>query len=73
MYRIHFVPNPGIFILQVLHLGIWWSSIKTVEGKFLAFTTYGDAADHAQRIGLTKLYENKSANTRPGFDRAVQS
>lgn len=67
MYRIHFNPIFGRFVIQVLVWGFLWESIRQVDeqGKKtfpITFETYDDAIAHIQKIGLHTLYQDRSIN-----------
>lgn len=66
MYRIHFDPKIGKFIIQVL---CWYAVWRTVqhEDTGLTFDTLGHAERYVADTGLGSLYINKSANTRPAI------
>lgn len=66
MYRIHFDPRIGRFIIQVLVFGLFWSSVKKLaesndKTESLTFHTFEGAVNHIQSIGLDKLYKDGSA------------
>ena len=78
MFRIHFSPVLGKFILEV-HVGNFlfgsWVAVmgqddQQKEGVALQFNTYREASAHADRIGLSTLYEDRSENKRRNFMRA---
>jgi hypothetical protein len=67
MYRIHFDPNVGRFVIQVLVWGFIWESVRSLneQGKKtspLTFETYDDTVAHVQKMGLHTLYQDRSAN-----------
>ena len=67
MYRIHFDPKIGRFIIQVLVLGFIWAPVKKLaesndKVEQLTFQKFDDAVSHVKSIGLDKLYADKSAN-----------
>lgn len=62
MYRIHFDPRTGRFVVQVMALGIFWQTVAIGEGEPLAFPTYQQAVTHVNAIGLDVLYVNRSAD-----------
>lgn len=57
MFRIEFDSRTGMFIIQVLRFWVLW---VTVNEKELIFDTYSQALAHVEKIGLDKLYEDKS-------------
>lgn len=63
MYRIHFHPRLG-FILQVLTLGLFWSTVKGDKNLPRTFPDYLSAEAAVQSLGLNRLYLDKSANTK---------
>jgi len=78
MYRIHFDPKIGRFIIQVLVLGFIWAPVKKLADTNdkvdrLTFNKFSDAVDHVHAIGLDKLYIDKSANVYQSYaSRGVQ-
>lgn len=56
MYRIHFDTN-GQFVIQILRYWFFWCTIKDAE-----FETFQGAQHHVDRIGLSQLYRDRSAN-----------
>lgn len=67
MYRIHFDPKIGRFIIQVMVLGCFWAPVKKLADTNdkvdrLTFNKFSEAVDHVEAIGLDKLYADKSAN-----------
>lgn len=67
MYRIHFNPKIGRFIIQVLIFGCIWAPVKKLaesndKVEQLTFQKFDDAVSHVKSIGLDKLYADKSAN-----------
>ena len=67
MYRIHFDPKIGRFVIQVLVWGIFWKSLKKLTEKMdsvevHSFQKLNEAMAHVSEIGLDKLYQNKSVN-----------
>lgn len=67
MFRIHFDPKLGRFIVQIHHLGMFWRSVMALnEDKsgtdLLMFKTFDEASEYVKSIGLDKLYRNGSAN-----------
>lgn len=61
MYRIHFDPALGKFVVQVLSWGIFWVTVRN-GSDFATFATFENAERYITDIGLNKLYENKSAD-----------
>lgn len=55
-FRIHFDETNNYFVVQVLRMGVVWRTVKN-----LAFDTMDGAMEHVTRIGLNKLYKDKSA------------
>jgi len=76
MFRIHFDPTLGRFILQV-KTGLFWrttmrladSSDKT---ESMLFAKYDDVMDHVKAIGLNKLYRDGSRNKFDAFVNGVE-
>lgn len=66
MWRIHFEPKIGKFVIQVLRYGMFWVSVRGGE-EVLSFVTHDDALSHVVHIGLDRLYRDRSANTQPTF------
>lgn len=67
MYRIHFDPKIGRFIVQVLAFGFIWVSVQKLadsndKTEPLTFTQFDEATSHVKTIGLDKLYRDKSEN-----------
>lgn len=73
MYRIHFDPKTGRFIIQVATgmLGLFWTTvgreIHRLAGESpvwepLRFEKYRDACLHVDTIGLSALYDDRSIN-----------
>ncbi len=66
MYRIHFSPQVGKFVVQVLWIGSVWRTVRQHEASGpsteLTFRTYSEAKTHVSEIGLDQLYSNKSAD-----------
>jgi len=74
MYRIHFDPKIGRFVIQVLVWGIFWKTIQIAResedpAKLPSFTfeehsfrTYSETIAYVQEIGLNTLYKDCSKN-----------
>jgi hypothetical protein len=67
MFRIHFDPKLGRFIVQVHRFGIFWSSVMALNDDSsgtnqLMFKTLDEASAYVKSIGLDKLYRDGSAN-----------
>lgn len=64
MWRVHFDERKGVFVLQVLRLGIFWRTVMKAEDKpsQLTFGKYDEAVNHSEQIGLNKLYRDRSRN-----------
>lgn len=70
MYRIHFDPKTGWFILQVgCCYGLFWTTVmETFAGapadapKVRQYATYAAAQKFATESGLATLYVDRSAN-----------
>lgn len=59
MYRIHFAPRLGRFVVQVLAFGIFWRTV--VNGDTIqSFESFTEATNYVTSIGLDKLYKNYS-------------
>lgn len=62
MFKIEFDPKLGAFIILIQRFaGLHWARVHR-EGKPASFSTYDEAAKHAEAIGLTTLYQDRSAN-----------
>lgn len=67
MFRIHFNPVLGRFVIQVSQYGFFWTTIKCLNEKNdgiaeNSFETYDASICHIKTIGLDKLYEDRSVN-----------
>lgn len=67
MFRIHFDPTTGQFVVQVLSFGCFWTTVRRKRAdeptaKIAGFATYEEAGKYVSSIGLDKLYTNKSAD-----------
>ena len=62
MYRIHFDPSVGQFVIQVVALALYWRTVRDRSGKIEFFETFEDAMARVDHIGLSRLYRNKSAD-----------
>jgi len=67
MYRIHFDPRFGRFVIQVKFYGCFWRNIVKLADnnsttESLMFKTFKEAEEHVQSIGLDKLYVDRSVN-----------
>ena len=67
MFRVHFVPALGKFVIQVsAWFGLSWKTVKHLdEGRThvdLTFETYKAAMQHVENIGLNDLYRDRSDN-----------
>ena len=67
MFRIHFDPKLGRFIVQIHYLGVFWRSVMALnEDKsgtdLQMFKTFDEASEYVKSIGLDKLYRNGSVN-----------
>ena len=69
MFRIHFEPNGGYFCFQVPFLWLFWQKVKASQEngatgtvKVVKFASYTEAKETAEEMGLTTLYEDRSAN-----------
>lgn len=67
MYRIFFTPAVGKFVIQVIHLGMLWVSVKSQDEEVMYFDTFDEATKHVSRIGLDQLYQNRSENLRQRY------
>jgi hypothetical protein len=63
MYKIHFNPEIGKFVIQVLHLSLFWKTVLGENGP-LDFMSFDEARKHVSKIGLDQLYQDRSENTR---------
>ena len=84
MYRIHFDPKIGRFIVQVLAFGFIWVSVNKLadsndKTEPLTFIQFDQATNHVKTIGLDKLYRDKSENqfrihmNGKGFERMADA
>jgi hypothetical protein len=64
MYRIHFDHRTGMFVIQVLYWGLFWTTVRSADNEGLSFKTFSEATKHVTAVGLDQLYQNKSINTR---------
>ena len=67
MFRIHFDPKLGRFLIQINQHHIFWKSIKALNQdnsgtEVMMFKTFDEASDHVKSIGLDKLYRDRSEN-----------
>ena len=67
MFRIHFDPKLGRFLIQINRHHIFWKSIMTLNedsssSEVMMFKTFGEASDYVKSIGLDKLYRDRSEN-----------
>ena len=63
MFRIHFMPIGGKFVIQISTMyGLIWKTVTESDGQAKEFATYKDAVEYVSSIGLDTLYENKSEN-----------
>ena len=67
MYRIHFDPRVGEFVIQVMKWGLFWITVSTNH----PLTTYDEARAHVGAIGLDKLYQDRSENIRQNYLRSA--
>lgn len=79
MYRIHFDPTIGQFVIQVLRFGFIWANVRHIiseeltdelSNEILKFKTYINAQSHVVSIGLDELYEDRSDNVLRKYLRA---
>jgi hypothetical protein len=61
MFRIHFDPKTGMFLLQVKGHGFFWRTVMASKTP-ARFKSYDDVMNHVKEIGLNKLYRDGSAN-----------
>ena len=72
MFRIHFNPKTGRFVIQIgCCLGLFWRTVQRevhgLGGEPAAvldheFDTYNEALIYATNIGIDTLYADRSAN-----------
>ena len=75
MYRIHFDPETGKFLVQIATglFGMFWKNVCQVfaggvgespvdVAKPRQFGTFKEAKEYTASIGLDQLYEDRSAN-----------
>lgn len=71
MYKIHFDPILGRFVVKVSQFGFFWVTVniqsESKKAQNLIFETYDAAIEHIKQIGLDKLYEDRSANKYRDF------
>ena len=67
MFRIHFHPQLGRFLIQINQHHIFWKSIMVLNQdnsgtEVMMFKTFDEASDYVKSIGLDKLYRDRSEN-----------
>ena len=67
MFRIHFDPKLGRFLIQINQHHIFWKSIMALNQdnsgtEVMMFKTFDEASDYVKIIGLDKLYSDRSEN-----------
>lgn len=67
MFRIHFDPKLGRFLIQVNKYHIFWKSIMILNQdnsgtEVMMFKTFDEASEYVKSIGLDKLYHDRSEN-----------
>lgn len=67
MFRIHFDPKLGRFIIQVHRFGLLWRSVMALNDDSsgtnqMMFKTFDEASSYVKSIGLDKLYRDGSTN-----------
>lgn len=67
MYRIHFDPRTGEFVIQVSCWWFFWFAVSTNH----PLTTYDEARAYVGAIGLDKLYQDRSENIRQSYLRST--
>lgn len=76
MFRIHFDPKLGRFVLQV-KTGLFWRTTMSLANSndttsWMLFATYDEVMDHVKAIGLNKLYRDGSRNVFDAFVNGVE-
>ena len=71
MFRIHFDPKLGRFIVQVKTGLFWRTTMCLADGSDKTdkclYKTYDEAMDHVKSVGLDKLYRDGSRNRFDSF------
>jgi hypothetical protein len=69
MYRIHFDPAIGKFVIQIAGFLCTWHTVhREIDGpgtpvrEKLTYDRYVDAQAYCEQIGLNVLYEDRSAD-----------
>ena len=65
MFRIHFDPKTGCFVIQVRSYVFFWTNVTALNGEndglaSMVFKTFDDASSYVKSIGLDKLYRDRS-------------
>lgn len=71
MYKIEFDPSFGKFVIEILKHSFIWKRVHEdlvdpplpqASKKLLTFDTFSEAESYVSRIGLDKLYQDRSSN-----------
>lgn len=67
MFRIHFDPKLGRFLIQINVRHMFWRSVMTLNqdssgSEVMMFKTFDEASAYVKSIGLDKLYRDRSEN-----------
>lgn len=67
MFRIHFEPELGRFLIQVNKYHFLWCSVMALNSdnsgcEVMLFKTFDEALNYVKSIGLDKLYSDRSEN-----------
>lgn len=73
MYRIHFDPKKGFWVVQFLRWGFFWVSVK--EAALLknipvpkSFPDFDAALHYVEEKGITRVYRDRTGSAPPIFD-----
>lgn len=78
IYRIHFEPKGGSFVLQFQKFFMCWETVQKLEGKAgekpmhvpLTFDTYDAAEQYVKEKGIDKAYDRRDTK---GYVTAMQA
>ena len=67
MYRTIFSPKHGMWLVQILMFGFWWSTIRPPGNKasMLVFTNLNAAEAFIEETGINRQYKRHSPSIHP--------
>jgi hypothetical protein len=71
MFRLHFEPKLGLWVIQFLYLGLFWRAVRREAeeqgrpaGSILSFKSIEDAENYVTATGIGLAYDRWAAKGR---------